>query len=209
LLLLTLQAGAGALYTGREINKGQAEKLRQFDKDLTDANTKLGKQQERAAEAELKLDELRRQVAPRHVQRHVFLKAVEGQPKARVEIMYLRDDPECFDLAQQIWRVLQDAQWDVIAPVPIPPSVASSYLQSPTAMSVGGQLLGVTVVTHSVSEKESEAMPNILAGKNWERTPWTVLSNALLQSMGPIGGSGGGPNRPPEGVLRVVVAPRM
>jgi len=161
---------------------------------------------ERAAEAELKLETLRRQVAARHVQRDVFFRAVAGQPKARVELMYLRDDPECFELAQEIWRVLQDAQWDVIAPVPIPPSVASANLQSPTSMSVGGQPSGVTVVTHSVSDKEAEADLN---SKNWEHTPWTVLSNALLQSLGQIKGSGGGPNSPPEGTLRVVVAPRL
>ncbi len=206
LIACTVVSGAGALITGDIISRRQEAKLRQFDKDLTGAKTELGKQQERAAEAELRLEELRRHVAPRHVQRDVFLKAVEGQPKARVEIMYLRDDPECFELAQEIWRVLQAAQWDVIAPVPIPPSVSALYLQSPTSMSVSGQPSGVTVATHSASEKEAEADLN---SKNWEHTPWTVLQNALAESVGAISGWAGGPNSPPEGTLRVVVSPRL
>jgi hypothetical protein len=34
--------------------------------------------------------------------REAFFKAIEGQPKARGEIMYLRDDPECFDEAPDL-----------------------------------------------------------------------------------------------------------
>jgi hypothetical protein len=52
--------------------------------------------------AELKLERLRRQVAPRRLNREAFFKAIEGQPKARGEIMYLRDDPECFDEAPDL-----------------------------------------------------------------------------------------------------------
>ena len=52
LLLLTFIAGAGVLLFSRKLNSRQAAQLRQFDKDLTDAKTKLGEQQERAAAAE-------------------------------------------------------------------------------------------------------------------------------------------------------------
>ncbi|HWW05064.1 hypothetical protein [Collimonas sp.] len=163
---------------------------------------------ERVAAAELKTEQLRKQLGPRQIQRDLFLKAIEGQPQAHVEIVYLRDDPECFDVAQQIWRVLQDAKWEVVAPVPIPQNASIASQQNPTAISVDGQPSGVTVVTHSVSEQEAEAGSKQMLGVPWERTPWTVLMNALNQSLGRIGGSGGGSNSPPEGTLRVVVAPR-
>lgn len=52
LLFLTFAFGAGVLITGNIINSRQASQLRQFDKDLTEAKTELGKQQERAAKAE-------------------------------------------------------------------------------------------------------------------------------------------------------------
>jgi hypothetical protein len=55
LLLLTFVAGAGVLWFSRRLNDRQAAQLRQFDKDLTDAKTKLGEQQERAAAAEAAL----------------------------------------------------------------------------------------------------------------------------------------------------------
>jgi hypothetical protein len=55
LLLLTFFAGFGALWFSRQLNAVQAEKLRQFDSGLTDAKTKLGEQQERAAKADARV----------------------------------------------------------------------------------------------------------------------------------------------------------
>jgi len=52
LIAFTVVSGAGALITGDIISKRQEAKLRQFDTDLTGAKTELGKQQERAANAE-------------------------------------------------------------------------------------------------------------------------------------------------------------
>jgi hypothetical protein len=52
LLLLTFIFGSGALFTTSRLNKQQAAKLRAFDRDLTDAKTELGRQQERTAKAE-------------------------------------------------------------------------------------------------------------------------------------------------------------
>src|SRR5215469_12992487 len=66
LAFLTFAFGAGVLITGNIINKQQAEKQRQFDKDLTSAkeqlvasSTEMAKQQERAATAEKELLELK------------------------------------------------------------------------------------------------------------------------------------------------------
>ena len=55
LLFLTFAAGVGVLVTGNIINKRQGVQLRQFDKNLTEAKTELGKQQERAAIADAKV----------------------------------------------------------------------------------------------------------------------------------------------------------
>ena len=55
LLLLTFIAGLGLVWFSRKLNAVQAEQLRQFDKDLTEAKIKLGEQQERAAAAEIEL----------------------------------------------------------------------------------------------------------------------------------------------------------
>jgi hypothetical protein len=47
--------GAGALYFSNRINAAQHTQLRQFDLGLTDAKTALGKQQERAANADARV----------------------------------------------------------------------------------------------------------------------------------------------------------
>lgn len=52
LLFLTFAAGTGAFIFGNIVNKRQAAQLRQFDRDLTGAKIALGRQQERAAEAD-------------------------------------------------------------------------------------------------------------------------------------------------------------
>jgi hypothetical protein len=52
LLFLTFLAGAGVLITGNVINDRQTRQLQQLDLDITKAKTELGKQQERAANAD-------------------------------------------------------------------------------------------------------------------------------------------------------------
>jgi len=58
LIGLTFAFGAGALITGNKLSERQDEQSKQFEKDLTDAKTALGAQQERAAIAEKSLKEV-------------------------------------------------------------------------------------------------------------------------------------------------------
>lgn len=179
------------------------------DLRLSENEKATAKANAEAASAALKLEELRRQTAPRQLNRDAFFKAIDGKPKALTRIMYVRDDPECFDVAQQIYRVMKEAKWDAISPVPIPSNDPNLRPDIPIAMSVGGQPSGVSVIAHSASDEEIEAGKNISFGRPWKVTPWTALSNALLESLGRIGGGAGGSAAPPDGELRVVVAPRM
>jgi hypothetical protein len=174
--------------------------------DIAKANVQIAEANARALEAELRLEQLRKDLGPRQLQRDVFIKEVKGQPTAHVEIMYLQDDPECFDLAQQIWRALEDGKWPVEAPKPIPSLIISD---GPTPMSVGGQPSGVTVVVKEISDEESRASENAMMGREWVKTPWTTLTHALGLSLGKVVGRAGGQNAPPDGLLRVVVSPRL
>jgi hypothetical protein len=174
-------------------------RIRAGDVRMAEANA-------RTKEAELKLEQLRKDWGPRQLQRDIFIKEVTGQPTAHVEIMYLQDDPECFELAQQIWRALEDGKWPVEAPKPIPSLILSD---GPTPMSVGGQPSGVTVVVRGITQEETEAAENAMMGRAWVKTPWSVLTHALGLSLGKISSHAGGASTPPEGVLRVVVSPRL
>jgi hypothetical protein len=220
-LLGAVLTGA-ALYVSAKVSSNIADVIQEdADKRITEARTRGDEARaeaakanqraqeaaERAAEAELRLEQLRKQVGPRQILRDAFLSALADQPKAPTEIFFLRDDPDSFFVAQQIRELLHDANWEVTQPAPASPS--DLYPTSPTVMSVGGQPSGITVVGHSVSHEEGQWWMDKMSGKEWPKTPWTVLSNAFSQSLGSVAGSGGGANAPPEGRLRVVVAPRQ
>ncbi len=213
-------AGAIAVFAGlftgivghqlSELSQREAnQKIAEANARGEEARKLAASSNEQAKASELKLEQLRHEVGPRQLNRDAFLSALNGQPKAKVELVYLRDDPECFDLAQQIWRALLEAKWDATPPVPIPQSSAPFAAHVPLAMTVEGQPSGVTVVAHSISNEEVAIQADQFAGKHpGKATAWTTLSSALGQSLGRIGGGGGGINPPAEGALRVVVAPR-
>ncbi len=181
------------------------------DRWQKDADLRIAEANARAKESELKLEQLRKEVGPRQLNRAAFLHALKDQPKAPVAILYLRDDPDSLEFAQEIENSLKAAKWIVISREVIPtPSGIRAGPEIPITMSVGGQPSGITVVARSVSEKESRAS-ELMMRQDWEttdwvRTPWTVLSNAFLQSMGRSSSSSH--TSVPEGTLRIVVGPR-
>lgn len=63
LLGFTFLDGGLVWYFGRQVNKEQAAQLQEFDAKLTEAKTGLGKQEERAANAERELSEVKKELA--------------------------------------------------------------------------------------------------------------------------------------------------
>jgi hypothetical protein len=170
---------------------------------LNEARDELDKA--KATDAE---ERLRKATGPRQLNRDAFVNALNDQPKAPVQILYLRDDQESLEFAQEIENMLVRAKWNVTSrePIPAPKPAKSAAEDIPIPMTVGGQPSGVTVVTDSVSEEEAAAATNRMTGKEWVKTPWTVLEYAFEQSMGE---SKGASNKSvPKGTLRVVVAPK-
>jgi hypothetical protein len=174
------------------------------DERIAEANALAARSNEAAASATLRLEQLRAQVGPRQFDRTAFLDALRGETAGTVDIVYLRNDPECFDVAQQIWRLLQDAGWAVTAPVPI---FDGRHVQ-PAPMNVDGQPSGLTVVASVDDPKEVDAQGSRFAGHAWAHTPFTTLTYAIERSIGRVATSINGPNRPAHGRIRVVVAPR-
>jgi hypothetical protein len=118
--------------------------------------TKLAEQQERAAKAELQLAELRRRLEPRSFDWGPFLKSLEGQPKATVEVLYRQGD-DAEGLAESLNMVLQIARWDVVSgPREITPEMRRDLLQSVNLLTPGVTLVlknlkGVGPLEHSGS----------------------------------------------------------
>lgn len=174
------------------------------DVKAAEANRKAAEANERAANAELKTEQLKKELGPRQLKRDMAMAALLGQPKLPVEIMYLRDDPECFRLAQEIENVLREAKWEIISRSPIP----STNFDGPNSMGVSGQPSGVTVAAHEITQAEADADLNRMMHKEWAKTPWTVLVHALGAGLGKISSWAGGPDAPPPDRLRVVVSSR-
>ena len=83
------------------------------DVEIASANSKT-------AEAVLRLEQLRREVGPRQLDRAKFLEALAGDVRGKVEVLYMRDDAEAMELAQQIALALQASGWEVVRRDPIP-----------------------------------------------------------------------------------------
>lgn len=134
LLFLTFAFGAGALITGNIIGKQQEGKSRLFEKDLTEAKTRLGaqetdaanakaemaKQQTRAAEAEKALLELQQRLADRHVtvqQRETMIKMLKGHDQEHVIVQSLiSGGREALQYASELAAIFREAGWDVEPP---------------------------------------------------------------------------------------------
>jgi hypothetical protein len=168
----------------------------------TERIAELGKE---TAGAQLELAKLK---APRQIKGEEFVKALEGKPKAPVEIVFVRDDTDSFHLAMQIAHWLKIANWQVSEPAAIAGPDEPRFATSPSAVQAGGNATGVTIVHRMTSEAEYELERGIaIPGLTPIDTPGKALSTALIGSLGNIStmmnlvtGK--------VGTLRVVVAPK-
>jgi hypothetical protein len=136
LIALTVFSGAGALITGDIIGRRQEARLRQFDKDLTDAKTDLGKQQvltsdaaakvagleqdaanakAKAATAERSLLELQTRLAHRRISPDEQIKlAAKLLPYAGSIVAVTKlGESEAGRFADDLLAVFTQAKWDV------------------------------------------------------------------------------------------------
>jgi hypothetical protein len=179
--------------------------------DIANAQARIAEADARSKEAELKLEQLRERLRPRQIKGSSFLKILEGKPKAPVEILFVRDDGEAFQLSLQIRDFLKQATWSVEEPRHITQDDVSPRLERnhPYTMAAGGQPQGVSLFLRAESqadfEREADKIP-----LNPDRpldTPRKALSAALLDSLGTLSGGMSYENGRP-GVLRVIVGPK-
>jgi hypothetical protein len=153
--------------------------------------TEFGELRLKATEAELRLEQLRRQVSARRIDESAFLKALDGTPTGNAEIVFPRDDGEAWWLATQLYGLLRQARWNVAFPRPLvptgrmPPSIAA---QIPLTMEVGAQPTGITIVGKQIPGFDAP------------------IKQAFLASG--FGISGGTNEMLPDGILLIVVGPK-
>jgi hypothetical protein len=148
------------------------------------------------AEAKLQLEHLRKLAGPRSLNHEVFIKELEGKPKAAVQIWYLPDSSDGWPFALRLRAALASAGWEVGESGPIPELDPKNMLarDTPRAMAAGGQPGGITVVGPGLDSPEV--------------TPARALFMALAKSteLGMYGSTGSQLMPVPEGTLRVVIA---
>lgn len=182
------------------------ERIAKIEERAAAANERAAEASARAAESERQLEELRKATRARRINGNEFVTLLKGAPSLPVEIMFAKDDGEAFHLALDIRNFVRIAGWTAVEPVPIP----STNQPVPTTMSVGGQPSGVSLVAHSMTRAEFDALGPEFNAPNPAAivTPFLVLYRALISSLGQLSASAGGPAIPPPGTLRIVVGSR-
>jgi hypothetical protein len=178
----------------------------QTSKEIADANAKQ-------KEAELKLEELRVKMGPRHIDGPAFIAALAGKPKAPVEIMFPKEDGEAFLLSLAIRDVLRGAQWQASEPVPVPPTDIPRLKNQPSHMAAGAQAMGVGLVVRANTQEDFKVFGETfkLGDDPEPNIPLRALQIAFLKSFGGVAGYAAGSDvfdAPPPGTIRIVVGPK-
>lgn len=178
-------------------NVGASDISSEKDARIAEANA-------RALEAQLALEKFK---APRQINGEDFLRRLEGKPKAPVEILFVRDDAECWQLAMQMRDWLRAAKWEYSEPAAITGPDEARFASYPSSMQAGGQPNGVAIVQRVTSQADFKREEGSLFDGPID-TPHKALAYALIGSLGGINGHLSFETGPTPGTLRVVVGPK-
>jgi hypothetical protein len=191
--LIALGVFAEILFA-RKARMGSEALQRQSDEKIAEANA-------RAAEAALKIEQLRVRVGPRRIDESALTESLKDVGKLPVEIMYTKEDGDSYKLSNQLGTVLAKLGWEVEG-TPIPPNIIGKLSDFPSAMAVGGQPTGIAVVMDSAAVSFEDVVKD-------KPTPVHVFSMALRRSIvGDVVGVLSSVNAPKPGIIRVVISPR-
>ena len=192
LIALTVFSGAGALITGDILSKRQQEKLREFQKELTNSQTKLSEQQERtlALQKQLIAQGSRAQLLWPEETRNRIIEQLTPFSKQKAEIsfcaMYLTDN-ESMGLAMNLRGLLEKSGWAVTPlvmsnlsgtgmTISVSPRAPKSTLEAADTllsvlMGVPFEVTGKKVLVHEPAR--SPQLQTIQDGKEWKWEPPT------------------------------------
>jgi hypothetical protein len=108
-----------------------------------------------------------------------FLKALEGRPKAPVEIVVLANDSEALQLALQFQSLLQIAGWKVSHIREVEQRDLARLANRPAYTNEEDQLVGIAVAVAAESQEEFD-----IFGDREADTPLNALLEAVLETLG-------------------------
>src|SRR6266480_4362802 len=205
----------------RQKTEEQRTTTAKLDKDVADART-------RQAEAETKLEEVRKRQERRGANWTKFTEALNGKPTCELEIFCQPNDDEAYSLASIMSLMLATAGWPLVQPVPIPDSIGK---QPPTKMISDGKVVDMPLKGQEIFKKMFEAYPPVVragagggalgsfsfgifvvANKDlcdWQKLDSATPAGALVNALNAVGlNAGVGPpnNELPDNKLRIIVA---
>lgn len=148
----------------------------------------------RAKEAELALQKYKQ---PRTPDMESFSQILASADPGTVEIMYVQECTDCAWLAAFLQGLLENAKWTIANAGPIDAEAAAKgpFRKYSTAISVHANPWGITLVTKGPAPDKD--------------APRDALLRALTNSFGGGAAVGGnGDNEMPEGLVRLVIAPK-
>jgi hypothetical protein len=171
LLGLTFAAGAGVLITGNIINRTQNEKLRKFDSDLTTAKTELGKQQERAANADARVVGLEKSASDAQTAQEQVEKQLEAQKE-----LTARAQKEASDAALALAQFKE--------PRTIPPDRQDAFIAA--LKPFAGQNFAFAVFPDPEPLALTRTLDVLLKSSGWQRVPSQIQrkEGVLLEVAG-------------------------
>jgi hypothetical protein len=184
-IAFTVVSGSAALILGDRINEKQTEQLLKFDRDLTDARTKLGEQQQRAAEAEKQLELVKKNQEPRGVPVDKLLSVLRAAPPGTAVMQFQDGIPEVALFAGNLHEWLVRAGWNIPKPTAVPSIVGNG----------GTALADIIISGRNLNDIEN---PNTSIG-------------ALWKAMVECGYKPGGVRDQtlPDSTLRILIGPRI
>jgi hypothetical protein len=180
-------------FSDERISANEKETARAIaDSDIAKEGT--ARANERIAELNNETVKLRQQLEPRKIDGEAFVGLLRDGPKAKIELLYVKEDPDSYQLSLQIFWYLMHAGWDCEVEKPIPPAaVDSPYPGKPATWSVVARETGISLVVHG----HDDLKPG---------TPYEALLKAFHATPGQA--ESGIDSAVPAGSIRVVVAPR-
>lgn len=196
--VLVVIFGGVALIAGKILSDRQSDEKTRQDKEILSLKTGFEQQREKTAEANIRLEELRKSQEPRRLTQQ-FAEALKGRPTAKAEILYQPDNGEAFNFASAVFGAMKLSKWIVGLPRPISPEDIKKMEGDPEVMNmfpstmrVGGQPTGISLVANKIDPLPRE-----------ELTPFNSLLKAFMSDGFGVGG--GLDKGMADGEVRIVI----
>ena len=183
----TVVCGVLTIRLGRKVSRLQSAQILALETNLEKQRRLTDVQREKAANAEIRLEELRKKQAPRAEQLRGgdFEKFLKGKVTGEAVILYAPDDMEAYEFSNALMFGLIVSGWKTTSPEPIPVNFVGSNLQGAPS----GALQRIPLEARAGGGNPLTIISSNLPTLTDASTPAGVLVHALMAAGFPVGGT--------------------